>query len=87
MASSMPTQSRYANLKSRLGPLLKFEAIYKIAKRISVYHASAGDSAMAPVNELLNETDHDEQEKLTKVWREGVQSQLNTILVTLYSSL
>ncbi|EHK43865.1 hypothetical protein TRIATDRAFT_319205 [Trichoderma atroviride IMI 206040] len=68
------------NLRSlRRGVFDLFINFYKLATTV---HGAAWTAANKPINLFLNEADPDIRNVQTKVWRDNMVSQLNTILIT-----
>lgn len=56
-----------------------FNDSFKLATTV---HGAAWTAANQPINLFLNEADPDTRNVQTKVWRDNMVSQLNTILIT-----
>lgn len=56
-----------------------FNNSYQLATTV---HGAAWTAANKPINLFLNEADPDIRDVQTKVWRDNMVSQLNTILIT-----
>lgn len=58
-----------------------------LAQRTLPFHAEAWATIYEPVNAILNEPDAQLQMQLTALWKEGMISQLNIIIITVCSRL
>jgi hypothetical protein len=56
--------------------------ILSFIKAVFPFHAAAWKASSEPIRHILEEPDGDVKDKLTVVWKDSIQAQLNTVSIT-----